>query len=273
MRVVGARPERRVGERPRPSQDLRSEERQVIYGSLIHKLKPFELFENQYLGSELLRQIFDVDEMLYFVAPGWYSHTDRTNAIDPGGHATDEWRVDYLITEQTQPAPLGSSLGWLIQIDGDARRNEFLNAAWAKAVLPVRPGREIAALEWLRQANVEGEAALDLPYEFQEGDPRPIRARRWEKSWTSSRPSCSSPTRSSATPRRGGGLRDRFRPPRRRLPPGEAVRGLRPVGRGAAHRPGGGGGGAVRPEDRSAAVTGRVTCRPPPRAGRPPPGR
>ncbi|MEV0384984.1 hypothetical protein [Nonomuraea sp. NPDC050643] len=200
--------------RPRPSQDLRSEERQTIYGNLIHQLKPFELFEDLYLGSELLRQIFDVDEMLYFVAPdywrprtvspapapppnpplptqgsvgrypvpepgilagrtvvSWYSHTDKTNAVDPQGQATDEWRVNYLITEESQPAPLGSSLGWLIQVDGDARRNEFLNAAWAKAVLPVRPGRERAALDWLKKANVEGQAALGLDYPFQPGDP------------------------------------------------------------------------------------------------------
>jgi len=80
--------------------------------------------------------------------------------------------VNYLITEETQPAPLGSSLGWLIQIDGDERRNEFLNAAWAKAVLPIRPGHEIAALKWLRQTGVEGEAALGLDYPVQPGDPQ-----------------------------------------------------------------------------------------------------
>lgn len=213
------------GTRPRPSQDLRSEERQTIYGNLIHRLKPYELFEDMYLGSELLRQIFDVDEMLYFVAPdywrprtvtpppppdpagppppppnpadpplpgkssvgrypvpdasvlqdrtvlSWYSHTDKANALDRQGQATPEWRVNYLVTEESQPAPLGSSLGWLIQVDGDARRNEFLNAAWAKAVLPVRPGREPDALKWLRQADVEGEAALGLDYVKKQGDP------------------------------------------------------------------------------------------------------
>ncbi|MFJ6930642.1 hypothetical protein ACIQUP_25470 [Streptomyces nigra] len=203
------------GLRPRPSQDLRSEERQTIYGNLIHRLKPYELFTDKYLGSELLRQIFDVDEMLYFVAPdywrprtvtplpppdpmdppvpnahsvgrypvpdasvlngrtvlSWYSYTDKANALDPHGHASDEWRVNYLVTEESQPAPLGSSLGWLIQADGDARRNEFLNAAWVKAVLPVRPGRERDALKWLRDADVEGEAALDLDYVKKQGDP------------------------------------------------------------------------------------------------------
>jgi hypothetical protein len=202
--------------RPRPSEDLRSEERQTVYGNLIRQLTT--LFENPHLGSELIRQIFDVEEMLYFVAPdfwrphptgtpvteqtpgrypvpdppwkspsdpsapvnhlrgetvaSWYSHTDMSYsapAVDPPG-PVKEWRVDYLITEDTQPAPLGSSLGWLIQIDGDARRNEFLNAAWAKAVLPVRPGHEAEALRWIAETP-EGEAALDLPYPFHEGDP------------------------------------------------------------------------------------------------------
>ncbi|NUL04132.1 hypothetical protein HRW07_12995 [Streptomyces lunaelactis] len=208
--------------RPRPSNDLRDEERHTVYGTLINKLR---LFEDPHLGSELIRQIFDVDEMLYLVAPdywrpgtvptlpsppparshatvnsvgkypvpvmrgstpgpnpnlgvlegqtvvSWYNHTDKTNAIDPQGHASDEWRVNYLVTEQTHPAPLGSSLGWLIQADGDVRRNQFLNAAWVKAILPVRPGHELEALEWLAQANVEGQAALGLPYPFQPGDP------------------------------------------------------------------------------------------------------
>ncbi|MFF4550076.1 hypothetical protein [Streptomyces sp. NPDC001435] len=200
--------------RPRPSEDLRSEERQTVYGALIRELS---LFEDAHLGSELIRQIFDVDEMLYFVAPdywrplpvpapdplphptpatvgrypvppppwatsdpavlegqtvgGWYSHTGQDNVVDPLLHATPEWRLNYPITEDSQPAPMGSSLGWLIQIDGDERRSEFLNAAWAKAVLPVRPGHETEALAWLAAADVEGEAALDLPYPFQPGDP------------------------------------------------------------------------------------------------------
>jgi hypothetical protein len=199
--------------RSRPSRDLRSEERQSVYGGLVDRLR---LFDDPHLDSELVRQIFDVDEMLYFVAPdhwrpstvvthptegsvgkypvppppsgepdppvlhgqtvgSWYSHTTSTNALDPEGHATPEWRVNYLITEDTGPAPLGSSLGWLIQADGDERRNEFLNAAWAKAVLPVRPGRELDALRWLTDANVEGEAALGVPYQFVEGDPEEYR--------------------------------------------------------------------------------------------------
>ncbi|RZU75876.1 hypothetical protein EV384_4449 [Micromonospora kangleipakensis] len=199
------------GIRTRPWQDLRSEERQTVYAGLLSKLPLFGA--NAHLASEATRAVFDVDEMLYYVAPdfwrpqpseethpgpdsvgvypvppppweatnpvvlegqtvaSWYSYTDKTNAIDPQGHHTPEWRVDYLITEETQPAPLGSSLGWLIQIDGDERRNEFLNAAWVKAVLPIRPGHELEALDWLARADVEGEANLGADYPFREGDP------------------------------------------------------------------------------------------------------
>jgi hypothetical protein len=195
--------------RTRPAEDLRKEERHTVFSRLIRTLS---LGDDPHLGSELIRQFFDVDEMLYFVAPdfwlpgelpppptkdsvgrypvppapwapdqtnalagetvaGWYSYTDRYTHTQGAGPATDEWRVNYLVTEQTQPAPLGSSLGWLIQIDGDERRSEFLNAAWAKAVLPIRPGHEIDALKWLRK--VEGEAALGLPYPFQQGEDPP----------------------------------------------------------------------------------------------------
>src|ERR1041384_5518243 len=195
--------------RSRPSEDLRTEERQTVYGSLIHKLAAiFDPNQDVHLVSELIRQLFDVDEMLYFVAPdfwrpdkntdpptqynvgrypvppaaspgmtslagetvaSWYSYTDNYKNFAPPDVVSDEWRVNYLITEETQPAPLGSSLGWLIQTAGGERRNEFLNASWAKAVLPIRPGHEVAALAWLTQ--IEQGAGLDLPYPFQPGDP------------------------------------------------------------------------------------------------------
>ena len=197
------------GMAPRPSEDLRSEERQSVYGSLVRKL---QLLTDAHIDSELLRQIFDVNEMLYFVAPdywrpgpkilpdigpatigkypipappnsaaiaadpfagdtavSWYSHTGVNKSIDESRTAADEWRVNYIVTEETRPAPMGSSLGWLIQIDGDERRNEFLNAAWVKAVLPIRAGHEIDALDWLAQT--EGEAGLSQPYPSQPGDP------------------------------------------------------------------------------------------------------
>ncbi|QFQ29016.1 hypothetical protein DDE73_30400 (plasmid) [Bacillus thuringiensis] len=205
--------------RIRSSEDLRSEERRSVFRNLIKRLEelghyPQNSQQLPFLESEQIQQFFDVDEMLYFVAPdfwrpspvpsfpptqnslgrypvppleeelpagtkplpltgqtvaGWYSRAEEYKVVNGQEPPSSEWRVDYLITEQTQPAPMGSSLGWLIQIDGDERRNEFLNSAWVKAILPIRPGQEVAALAWLTK--VEGEAALGLPYPYQPGDP------------------------------------------------------------------------------------------------------
>src|SRR3712207_4439778 len=111
--------------------------------------------------------------MLYFVAPEWWMprrHQTR-HTFDPAAKVgdivtslTDEDQVkwgdvpkrldNYSITEKSNPAKLGSSLGWLIQLDGDNVRNAFLNAPWVKAVIPIRPGKEEAAISWLK--GVEG---------------------------------------------------------------------------------------------------------------------
>lgn len=69
---------------------------------------------------------------------------------------------NYLITEESDPAPIGSSIGWLIQLDGDNHRNAFLNAAWAKIVIPIQRGKEKMAIEWLKK--VEGHEGLDADY-------------------------------------------------------------------------------------------------------------
>ncbi|MGN9796325.1 hypothetical protein ACTMTU_35305 [Streptomyces sp. OZ13] len=204
--------------RPRSSEDLRSEERRWVFRKLIKQLPPGHyptttVGHTPYLEAEQIQKFFDVDEMLYFVAPdfwrpgvlnapapsaqstgrypvpalpkptagaplptldgqtvaGWYSRADVYKTVSSPSPPTDEWRVNYLISEQTVPAPLGSSLGWLIQIDADERRNEFLNAAWAKVVMPIRPGQERAALAWLK--TVEGQAGLGMPYAPQDDDP------------------------------------------------------------------------------------------------------
>jgi hypothetical protein len=183
---------------PRPYDDLREEERIVVYRKLIQemlapeKLIPMPDAHSRHVVAELLNSIFDVDKMLYFVAPEWWrprlhrSHftmgslvaarnedgsiktgpdgkpimvgaADQSIPIEHtlGWGGTQEKRDDnYYITEDSLPAKLGSSLGWLLQLDGDNLRNAFLNAPWVKAVMPIRPGREKAALNWLKQ--VEG---------------------------------------------------------------------------------------------------------------------
>jgi hypothetical protein len=48
----------------------------------------------------------------------------------------------------------------LLQLDGDSMRNAFLNAPWVKAIVPIRPGREQEAINWLKGV-MEGEEGLD----------------------------------------------------------------------------------------------------------------
>jgi len=160
---------------PRPFEELREEERTVVYRKLIGDLLKvginLENAKTRHVASELISSMFDVEKMLYFVAPEWWrpklhdgsqsfgsftvkgdeisasSTTPITqeNIVSWGG--LDEGREDnYFITEASQPAKLGSSLGWLLQLDGDNLRNAFLNAPWVKTVIPMRPGRELAAL-------------------------------------------------------------------------------------------------------------------------------
>ena len=192
---------------PRKADDLREEERIVVYRKLIQEMLMQGITmpddRTRHVVSELINSIFDVEKMLYFVAPEWWRprlHRSRqqlnqsppkptfptfqpvgdvrgevltrglakrlgyatanndanvVNASTVGwGGVDDAARDNYYITADSEPAKLGSSLGWLLQLDGDNMRNAFLNAPWVKAVIPIRPGREEAAINWLK--GVEG---------------------------------------------------------------------------------------------------------------------
>jgi hypothetical protein len=212
---------------PRPAEDLREEERTVVYRALISQLMGVGTNQSKHVTSELVRSIFDVDRMLYFVAPEWWAPRLHRSAQhlgeEPGGSPTPggrglsvravsdvrlspalaglvsrlpgatvdtssgtsitaenivDWggakelnRDNYYITEDSTPAKLGSSLGWLLQLDGDNLRNAFLNSPWVKAVIPIRIGKEQAALNWLQQAHVEGADGLDDAYQAGPDDP------------------------------------------------------------------------------------------------------
>jgi len=215
---------------PRPSEDLREEERIVVYRALINQLMSVGTHQSKHVISELVRSIFDVDSMLYFVAPEWWAPRLHRSAQDlgeqpgtkppmptgvstvapyagaklatnlpsivanlPGVVATSgsetrgtsiasenivDWggakelgRDNYYITEESAPAKLGASLGWLLQLDGDNLRNAFLNAPWVKAVIPIRIGTEQQALNWLQQAHVEGSEGVDATYIASPDDP------------------------------------------------------------------------------------------------------
>ena len=203
----------------RSFEDLREEERTIVYRKLIADLMTEsnynmpdtpENYEPRHVFSELINSVFDIDKMLYFVAPEWWKPRKHYNqallskpnsGIQKGpfkpvnafannsfktalarpfnkdfsipkelrGSITNwsegEHREDnYFITEDSEPAKLGSSLGWLLQLDGDKHRNAFLNAPWVKAIIPIRPGKEEAALNWLQNAGVEGVDGLDAKY-------------------------------------------------------------------------------------------------------------
>lgn len=197
----------------RNASEMREEERTVVYRRLLEQLmrEAWNLSTDRpvaHLRSELVKALFDVDKMLYFVAPEWWQPRRHRSSFQSGadiagpntkvaGAAASavmskafgtlaqlggraklgtlgtedivgwggEGRPDnYLITEDSDPAPLGASLGWLLQLDGDNLRNAFLNAPWVKAVIPIRPGRELEALEWLKQSAVEGTNGLGEKY-------------------------------------------------------------------------------------------------------------
>ena len=186
--------------RKRKFEDLREEERTVVYRALIRELmaKPvgsgtgwYDLGatsdKQRHVFATVLNAIFDVDRMLYFVAPEWWKPR-QSSSLDVGGNSkysigpdkTVAWsdtqarKDNYLITGKSEPARLGSSLGWLLQLDGDDMRNRFLNAPWVRAVMPVRPGKEEAAIAWLTRAEVEGTEGLNLTYAAQPGEAEEI---------------------------------------------------------------------------------------------------
>lgn len=179
--------------KPRTAEDLREEERTVVYRRLISQLMSVGNHESKHVISELVRSIFDVDKMLYFVAPEWWTprlhrsaqhlgaEAEATkpgakttipadNLIDWGG-AREFGRDNYYITEDSAPAKLGSSLGWLLQLDGDNFRNAMLNSPWVKAVIPIRLGKEREAISWLQKAHVEGSEGIDAKYIAAADDP------------------------------------------------------------------------------------------------------
>lgn len=176
----------------RKYEELREEERIVVYRQLIKSLGKEVVYSNNatekkknrkeadsdfHIFYELLNSIFDIDKMLYFVAPEWWRAKPITQfnmgvETGEGNNNQDFQSVDtiipstnfvtwgnhrknnYLITDESSPAKLGSSLGWLLQLDGDNLRNAFLNSPWVKAVIPIRPGKEKEALNWLK--HIEG---------------------------------------------------------------------------------------------------------------------
>jgi hypothetical protein len=188
VKTVRERVKAAVEVKIRAFEDLREEERHVIYRRLLDALTTGTQAsqpDQVHLTSELLRRLFDVDAMLYFIAPDWWRpktlHYYAETPPGGSGSINDPFQLqesekvgwepvnanrppNYLVTEESRPAPLGASLGWQLELDGDNLRNAFLNAAWVKAVLPVRFRREKDTLQWLKD-HVEGMDGLDAIYQ------------------------------------------------------------------------------------------------------------
>jgi hypothetical protein len=131
----------------RPAGELRAEERSTVFGRIVAALMGDSVRQ---VSADLLTHLFDIDEMIWFVGA-----KSLPASVEPPAEGDDE---------ATTAVPVEQS-------DGDARRNEFLNAAWVKAVVPVRAGREVEALAWLKSSDVEGESGLSDPYVPQPDDP------------------------------------------------------------------------------------------------------
>ncbi len=141
--------------RPRPANDLRREERFEVLNRMVSHLfaRSQNAPEPSPLDIELFHRYFDIEAMFLYAHPSWWK--PRYSPIRTGLR-----RAHYEITPDSDPAPMGSSLAWALQLDGDTRRNEFLNSPWVRVCLPLRPGREREAIAWLSK-HVEGELGYD----------------------------------------------------------------------------------------------------------------
>jgi hypothetical protein len=139
----------------RPANDLRKEERYEVMNRMVSHL--FARGDDPAgpvpLEIEYFHRYFDIDGIFVYLHPSWWK--PRYSPVASGLE-----RPAYEITAESDPAPLGSSLGWMLQLDGDDRRNEFLNSPWIRVCMPMRPGQERDAIAWLAR-HVEGEVGYD----------------------------------------------------------------------------------------------------------------
>jgi len=141
--------------RPRPADDLRREERFEVMNRMVSHLfaRSTQGAAPEPLEIELFHRYFDIDALFVYTHPSWWKPRYAPAKTGLG-------RPAYEITADSEPAPIGSSLGWLVQLDGDTRRNELLNSPWVRVCLPIHPGREREAIAWLAE-HVEGTIGYD----------------------------------------------------------------------------------------------------------------
>jgi hypothetical protein len=128
--------------RTRPPADLRREERYEIMNRMVSYLfaRGADRSDPSPLEIEYFHRYMDINGMFIYTHPSWWK--PRYAPV-----STSLRRPSYQITADSEPARMGSSLGWMIQLDGDTRRNEFLNSPWVRICVPIRAGREREAIE------------------------------------------------------------------------------------------------------------------------------
>lgn len=139
----------------RPANDLRMEERYEVMNRMVSYLfgRGDDPSEPTPVEIEYFHRYFDIEGIFTYTHPSWWKprFSSKTVGLE---------REAYEITAESEPAPLGSSLGWMIQLDGDRRRSEFLNSPWVRVCIPMRPGRERETVGWLAK-HLEGEVGYD----------------------------------------------------------------------------------------------------------------
>ncbi|KGD64594.1 hypothetical protein Y5S_01960 [Alcanivorax nanhaiticus] len=140
----------------RPAADLRQEERYEIMNRMVSHLfaNPANPSEPTPTELEYFHRYFDLNGIFLYMHPSWWRPRYAASA-------TGLERPPYEITAESDPAPLGSSLKWAIQLDGDNRRNEFLNSPWVRVCVPINPGNERDAIQWLAE-HIEGDRGYDI---------------------------------------------------------------------------------------------------------------
>lgn len=130
--------------------ELREEESYILYRYILRYLMGAETGRKKHVSDEIFRSLFDIEKIFYYIAPDWWMPRI------PDGQ--DSAQLDEAGNGEV------SAKEWLVQTDGDHRRNALLNSPWVKVVIPIRAGREAVALKWLQLAHVEGNDGLDTAY-------------------------------------------------------------------------------------------------------------
>jgi hypothetical protein len=130
----------------RSRESLEYEERKVLLAEVLKSL--VDVRQAVLPGTGRIRQLYlQVHDL--FDVKGMFYDTDVSEWGALLGPSANSGKY-ALHSEQKKAAPLGSSLGWVHQIDGDERRDQFLNAPWAWVCIPVKPGKESQAAEFLK---------------------------------------------------------------------------------------------------------------------------